>query len=41
MRAKLIAADVVRSRAPTIDSGVDVDELTSRVERLLNSADSI
>jgi hypothetical protein len=38
---RLIAADVVRSRAPTIDPGVDVDELTSRVERLLNSADSI
>jgi hypothetical protein len=42
VRAKLIDADVVRSRAPTIDSGVDVDELTTtRVERLLNSADSI
>ena len=34
-KAKLITADVVRSRTSTIDPRIDADELAARVERLL------
>jgi hypothetical protein len=35
VRARLIPADIVRSRTPTIDKRIDADELAARVERLL------
>jgi len=40
VRAKLITADIVRSRKATIDPRVDSEALSVRVERLLGDTDS-
>ncbi len=37
---KLITAEVVRSRTPTIDPRIDAADLGARVERLLGEHDS-
>lgn len=40
VRAKLITADIVKSRTSTIDPRIDAAELAARVERLLGEPDS-